>query len=84
MPTGIAPSDRKLLMIGGTLLVVLLLAGSILSPPKDQFNSPVPSTYSPQSGGAEAAYRLLGKLHYPVSRWENSPTELMPMEEPCF
>jgi Domain of unknown function (DUF4350) len=76
MPTGIAPSDRKLLIIGGTMLVVFLLAGAILSPPKDQFNSPVPSTYSAQSGGAEAAYRLLGKLHYPVSRWENSPTEL--------
>ncbi len=76
MPTGIAASDRKLLIGGGTLLFLLLVAGAVLSPPADQFESPVPSTYSAQSGGAEAAYRLLTKLHYPVRRWENPPTEL--------
>jgi hypothetical protein len=76
MPTGIAASDRKLLFIGGGLLLVLLIASVVLAPPTDTFNSPVPSTYSAQSDGAEAAYRLLSKLHYPVRRWESSPTEL--------
>jgi len=76
MPVGIAPSDRKILLIGGGLLVLMLAASVVLAPPADQFNSPVPSTYSAQSGGAEAAYLLLSQLHYQVRRWENSPTEL--------
>jgi hypothetical protein len=76
MPIGIAASDRKLLLYGGGLMFVMLVAVAILSPPQNQQNSPVPSTYSAQSGGAEAAYRLLTRLHYPVLRWENPPTEL--------
>lgn len=76
MPTGIASSDRKLLLVGGALLVLFLFASVILSPPPEQAESPVPSTYSPQSAGAEAAYRLLTKLDYPVRRWESPPTEL--------
>jgi hypothetical protein len=76
MPLGIAASDRKLLIIGGTLLVMMLTASAILAPPEEPFSSPVPSTYSGQSGGAEAAYLLLAKLHYPVQRWESPPTEL--------
>ena len=76
MPIGIAPADRKLLLLGGTLMLVMLLTVAILSPPQDQGELPVPSTYSGQSGGAAAAYRLLERLHYPVQRWENPPTEL--------
>lgn len=76
MPIGIAASDRKLLLIGGTLLILLLAASVILAPPGEQPDSPVPSTYSSQSSGAEAAYLLLSRLHYPVRRWENPPTEL--------
>jgi hypothetical protein len=76
MSTGIASSDRKLLLIGGALLVVFVFASVLLSPPPEQMESPIPSTYSSQSAGAEAAYRLLTKLHYPVRRWENPPTEL--------
>ncbi len=78
MPLGIAASDRKLLLIGGGLLVLMLAASVILAPPGEQFNSPVPSTYSTQSGGAQAAYLLLSELHYPVRRWEDAPTELPP------
>jgi hypothetical protein len=48
----------------------------VLTPPQEQSESPVPSTYSTQSSGAAAAYRLLLDLHYPVRRWENPPTEL--------
>jgi hypothetical protein len=78
MPLGIAASDRKLLLIGGGLLVLMLTASVILSPPGEQFNSPVPSTYSTESAGAQAAYLLLSELHCPVRRWEESPTELPP------
>ena len=75
MPIGIASSDRKLLLGGMALLVLLLSASAVLSPP-EEMTSPVPSTYSVQSPGAAAAYRLLSKLHYPVRRWESPPTEL--------
>jgi hypothetical protein len=76
MPIEIAPSDRKLLIVCGCLLLLMLLAIAILSPPTDPFNSKVPSTYSSQSGGAQAAYRLLRALQFPVRRWESPPTEL--------
>ena len=77
MPIGIAPSDRKLLMVGGCLLLLMLLTIAVFSPPSDPFNSKVPSSYSFLSGGAQAAYRLLKVLQFPVRRWENPPTELM-------
>ncbi len=76
MPLGIAASDRKLLFIGGGLLVLMLTVTILLSPPGEQFSSPVPSTYSTQSAGAQAAYLLLSELHYPVRRWEDPPNEL--------
>jgi uncharacterized protein DUF4350 len=73
---GIAGPDRKLLMIGGALLIVMLTTSVALSPPEGSLPSPVPSTYSTQSAGAKAAYMLLSQLHYPVRRWEEAPTEL--------
>ena len=76
MPAGIAAADRKLLMAGGGLVLVMALTIGLLSPPGDSFDSKIPSTYSVQSSGAAAAYRLLNALHYPVRRWENPPTEL--------
>ena len=75
MLAGIAPSDRKILLIGGTLLLLLLTASVVLAPPGGENNS-IPSSYSAQPGGAEAAYLLLSQLHYSVRRWESSPTEL--------
>jgi Domain of unknown function (DUF4350) len=75
MPSGIAPSDRKVLQIAGLVLLIMLVASVILAPPQDQ-GSPIPSTYSTQSAGARAAYLLLSELHYPVRRWEEPPTEL--------
>lgn len=77
MPIEIAPSDRKLLIAGGSLLLFMLVAIAILSPPAVPFDSKLPSTYSSQSGGAQAAYRLLQALQYPVRRWESPPTELI-------
>lgn len=75
MPAGIASSDRKILLIGGGLLLLLLTASVALAPPGGEDNS-IPSTYSGQPGGAEAAYLLLLQLHYSVRRWESPPTEL--------
>lgn len=76
MSVGIAREDRKLLAFGGGLLVLMLTASVLLAPPSRQVNSPVPSTYSPQPAGAEAAYLLLERLHYSVRRWEDAPAEL--------
>jgi hypothetical protein len=76
MPTGIAAADRKLLIIGGTLLILMLVASAVFAPPNEQLSSPIPSTYSAQSGGAAAAYMLLSRLHYSVRRWEEPPTAI--------
>jgi hypothetical protein len=76
MPSRIAPSDRKILLSGAALFLLMATFLGILSPPQETFKSPIPSTYSSQPGGAEAAYRLLHTLHFPVRRWESPPTEL--------
>ncbi|MGC1385483.1 MAG: DUF4350 domain-containing protein, partial [Candidatus Acidiferrales bacterium] len=76
MPLGLEASDRNLLAVSGTVLVLLIVATALLSPPGDLESSEVPSTYSGQSAGAEAAYLLLSRLNYPVSRWEQSPADL--------
>jgi hypothetical protein len=81
LPLGIAGSDRKLLISGGALLLLMTGASVALSPSEDQTPSPVPSTYSTQSGGAQAAYTLLSRLHYSVRRWEDPPTELPSPDE---
>lgn len=83
MPAGIAASDRKILWIGGALLLLMLTASVVLAPPGEELNSPIPSTYSAQSGGAKAAYLLLSQLHYSVRRWESSPTELQANPQNC-
>lgn len=76
MPSPIAAADRKILLIGGAVLVVLTVGLALLGgDPKEQ-GTPIPSTYSANPGGARAAYLLLQDLHYKVSRWERSPTEL--------
>ena len=76
MPLGLETGERKLLAICGAVLLLLVVATAILSPPDEYAGSKIPSTYSSTSDGAEAAYLLLEKLSYPVSRWEQSPTEL--------
>lgn len=76
MPVGIESADRKLLIIAGALLLLMFGAIVALAPPNEEFSSPVPSSFSTESAGAGAAYRLLSRLHYPVRRWEDPPTEL--------
>jgi hypothetical protein len=76
MPATIDPGDRRLLLAAGAVLF-LLTAGLVFwgAEPQEHGIS-IPSTYSSASGGARAAYLLLQDLHYNVSRWERSPTEL--------
>jgi hypothetical protein len=77
MPASIDPGDRKLLLIAGTVLALLIALTVIFSPIKDEKEGQgVPTTYSTASGGAQAAYLLLRELGYRSERWEQPPTEL--------
>ncbi len=77
MPSALDPGDRKILLIGGTVLALLILATVTLAPPaNDADGQGVPSTYSAANNGAQAAYLLLQQLGYHSERWEKSPAEL--------
>src|SRR5580704_17019831 len=80
MPTTLYPGDRKILLIAGTILLLLIVATVAFAPPaNDAEGQGVPSTYSTANNGAQAAYLLLRELGYRSERWEKSPTEL-PLE----
>jgi len=71
------PGDRKLVLIAGTILVVLIFAAILLAPSRDEEEGQgAPTTYSTSNGGAQAAYLLLRDLGYRSERWEKSPVEL--------
>jgi hypothetical protein len=76
MPASIASGDRKILLIAGAVLVVLTAGLAFVGGDPQEHGMSIPSTYSASAGGARAAYLLLQELHYKVSRWERSPTEL--------
>jgi hypothetical protein len=76
MPGQIAAADRKLLVIAAAAALFLMTCTVVLAPAGRMGESPVPSTYSSDSGGARAAYLLLQDLHYNVRRWEESPAAL--------
>src|SRR5882762_2623152 len=76
MPASIDPGDRRLLLIGGAILLLLTAGLAFVGIDPQEQGMSIPSTYSSGSGGARAAYLLLQDLHYKVSRWERSPTEL--------
>jgi Domain of unknown function (DUF4350) len=77
MPSALDPGDRKLLLIAGAILLVLIVATVIFSPaPDTDEDAGVPTTYSTTRSGAQAAYLLLRELGYRSERWEKSPTEL--------
>jgi len=69
-----------MLLIAAAVLVVLTAGLAFLGGDPAEQGRPIPSTYSANPGGAHAAYLLLQELHYKVSRWERSPTEL-PIDE---
>lgn len=68
-------SDRKLLLIGGSITLVLVLAALLLAPGGD-LSRDVPTSYSTASRGAKGSYLLLVETGYTVERWELSPVEL--------
>ncbi len=79
MPSTLDPGDRKLLLIAGSILLILIAATLAFSPTPDETEGQgIPTTYSTTRSGAQAAYLLLRELGYRSERWEKSPTELPP------
>jgi len=76
MPKGLDSADRKLLIGAGVLLVVMLIASALISPPKTAGGSAFPSSYSAAWDGAKAAFLVLQDSGYKVERWENAPAEI--------
>jgi hypothetical protein len=77
MPHALDSGDRKLLIVAGVLLVLLVIASTFLSPQEMTSGySPYPSSYSAKWSGAKGAFLLLQDLGYRVERWEQSPLEL--------
>jgi Domain of unknown function (DUF4350) len=77
MPSALGPGDRKLLLIAGGILLLLIAATVALAPSESEGEgSGAPTSYSTTKSGAQAAYLLLGELGYNTERWERSPTEL--------
>jgi len=71
----IARGDRRLLLIGGSVILLLMLVIVLLTPAQHG-RSYYPSSYSPGSDGAKAAYLLLEESGYQLERWEKSPVDL--------
>lgn len=76
MQPALAPGDRKLLIIAGALIAAISTVALLVSPPSPSTSPGIPSTYSADSGGAKAAYLLLGEMGYRVERWVHPPQEL--------
>jgi hypothetical protein len=77
MPSTLDPGDRKLLLIAGAILLLLIVATVVFAPTPDEAEGQgIPTTYSTTKNGAQAAYLLLGELGYRSERWEKSPLEL--------
>jgi len=77
MPLNIDPRDRKLLL-GAVGVFVLLIAGAMVFGGETGPKVDVPSSYSSASGGAKAAYLLLGDAGYKMERWER-PLDQLPV-----
>jgi hypothetical protein len=75
MPVSLDRSDRKILIGATAILVLLVGATAVLSPP-EAVPAPNSSSFSPGAGGAKAGYLLLGELGYKVERWTQSLPEL--------
>jgi Domain of unknown function (DUF4350) len=74
MPVKLPASDRRLVLWGFAIILIIIVALAVKS--ADQQESQVPSSYSADSQGAKAAYLLLLEEGYKVERWEQSPTLL--------
>jgi hypothetical protein len=75
MPVSLDRSDRKILVGATAILVLLVGATAVLSPP-EAAPAPDSSSFTPGAGGAKAGYLLLGELGYRVERWTQPLPEL--------
>ncbi len=73
MQSGLTRTDRRLVIGAALLAVLLIVAAATIGGGLEREESPVPSSYSSDSGGALAAYLLLTELDRPVQRWEQPP-----------
>lgn len=76
MPVPLEPGDRKFLIVAGGLVLVVLVVALAFSPPPAEPRQGFPSSHSAAPDGAKAAFLLLKDLGYQVERWERPPTEL--------
>ncbi len=76
MPVSLDPADRRILILFGGILLVVLAIGAFVFPSNSAKGPSFPTTRSSASEGAKAAYLLLTDLGYTVERWALPPTEL--------
>src|SRR5229473_421891 len=76
MPVSLDPADRRILILFGSILLVVLAIGAFVFPSNSAKGPSFPTTRSSASEGAKAAYLLLTDLGYTVERWALPPTEL--------
>ena len=74
MPLNLPASDRRLVLWGFAIVLILIVALAVKS--ANQQESQIPSSYSADSQGAKAAYLLLEQEGYKVERWEQPPSAL--------
>lgn len=74
MPRPLNRTDRRLL--AATAIALTLLIAAALFFGSENSGAGTPTTYSSGSAGFKAAYLLLERLDYQVSRWERSPEDL--------
>jgi hypothetical protein len=82
MPAAISSTDRKILMIAGLALLVLIIVGLIVAPTRSGRSTP--TTYSAASEGAKGLYLLLKETGYRVERWQQPSTSLKPENHTVF
>jgi hypothetical protein len=75
MPGSLSRSDKKILIVGGAVLALVIAAGTLFSSPEEDY-TPYPSSYTTGTGGGKAAYVLLQESGYAIERWEQSPDNL--------
>jgi hypothetical protein len=75
MPLKLDGNDRKIMLVAG-ILVVLLVTGALIFGKGQGSKAELPTTFSTASGGAEAAYLLLQQSGFKTERWEMPLSDL--------
>lgn len=80
MRVGLEKGERKLVIGAGVLLVILVAASVLVSPPENANGTGGASSYSADWSGTKAGYLFLQGMGYRVERWETQPPELLDEE----